>query len=210
MFGINCWLPDIPALLQQKSEAVHMIYLFSSLDTFSDEDFHRALNLLPPARKEYALHFRQIQDQKRTVIGYLLLLCGLRKEYGITDRPEIVTEPSGKPYLHEKNMPFFNISHSGNCVACALHSSEIGVDIQKTVPLRPSLIQRVCTPGEKGLIQTDEDFCRLWTRKESVSKLTGEGISGSFQNILDLHPEIDTISQPLEGGRYYLSYSVRR
>lgn len=187
-----------------------MIYLFSALDTFSDEDFHRALSILPPPRREYALRFRRIEDQKRAVIGYLLLLYGLRHKYGITGCPVIVPAPSGKPYLTGKNMPFFSISHSGSFIGCALHSAEIGLDIQETVSIRPALVRRVCTAEEQSLIKTDEDFCRLWTRKESVSKLTGEGISDDFQNILDLHPDIVTTSQPLEGGRYYLSYSVQR
>ena len=187
-----------------------MIYLFSALDTISDQDFQRALHLLPPSRREYALHFRRIEDQKRTVIGYLLLLYGLRHEYGITGCPDIVPAPSGKPYLTGKNMPFFSISHSGKYVGCALHSAEIGLDIQETVSIRPALVRRVCTDREQSLIKTDEDFCRLWTRKESVSKLTEEGISGDFQNILDLHPEFVTTSHPLEGGRYYLSYSVQK
>ena len=187
-----------------------MIYLFSALDAFSDEDFRRGLSILPPSRREYALHFRRIEDQKRTVIGYLLLLYGLRHEYGIAGCPVIVPAPSGKPYLIGKNMPFFSISHSGSFIGCALHSAEIGLDIQETVSIRPALVRRVCTAEEQSLIKTDEDFCRLWTRKESVSKLTGEGISDDFQNILDLHPEFVTTSHPLEGGRYYLSYSVQK
>ena len=187
-----------------------MIYLFSALDAFSDEDFRRGLSILPPSRREYALNFRRIEDQKRTVIGYLLLLYGLRHEYGIAGCPVIVPAPSGKPYLIGKNMPFFSISHSGSFIGCALHSAEIGLDIQETVSIRPALVRRVCTAEEQSLIKTDEDFCRLWTRKESVSKLTGEGISDDFQNILDLHPEFVTTSHPLEGGRYYLSYSVQK
>lgn len=184
-----------------------MIYLFPSLDTFTEEALSRTLPFLPPARREYALHFRRIEDQKRTVIGYLLLVYGLRKEYGMRKLPDISLSPSGKPCLIGKNMPFFSISHSGSYVGCALHHSEIGLDIQQTVPLRPAVVRRICTPEEKLSIVTDEDFCRLWTKKESAVKLTGEGITGDFRDILLLHPEIHTVSLPLEKGKYYLSYS---
>lgn len=184
-----------------------MIYLFSALDSFTGEDFSRALALLPPARQEYALHFRQLRDQKRTVVGYLLLVYGLRKEYGIKELPSISFAPSGKPCLAGKDMPFFSISHSGSYVGCALHCKEIGLDIQQTVPLRPAVARRVCSPKERESVVTSEDFCRLWTRKESAVKLTGEGITGNFRDVFSLHPEIHTVSLPLENGNYFLSYS---
>lgn len=183
-----------------------MIYLFPSLDTFTEEALARTLSLLPPSRRKYAQHFRRIEDQKRTAIGYLLLVYGLRKEYGLKMLPDISISPSGKPRLTGKGMPFFSISHSGSYVGCALHHSEIGLDIQQTIPLRPAVVRRICTPEEKISILTEEDFCCLWTKKESAVKLTGEGITNDFRSIL-LRPDIHTVSLPLENGKYYLSYS---
>lgn len=191
-----------------------MIYLFSSLDKFTDEMLENSLAIVPEGRRKHALKFGAKEDQKRAVIGWLLLAYGLRKEYGIARPPEFSYGASGKPFLPGENMPFFSISHSGNYIGCALHSEEIGLDIQKTVTPRPSLIRKVCTQKEAARVDrasqdsSRQEFCRIWTQKESVVKLTGEGICKDFRNILLLHPEIHTATLPLAGGAYFLSCST--
>ena len=175
-----------------------MIYLFQKLDTLRDAAWTQALSLLPDERKEYVLHFRKREDQKRSAIGWLLLAYGLKQEYGIQMPPALCRTSNGKPYFPEKNMPFFNLSHSGDLVGCAISEKEIGLDIQKLVTPRPSLVRRVCTEEELAFVENSEDpsmeFCRIWSQKESAVKLTGEGITGNFRNILTIHPDIGTRS----------------
>lgn len=175
-----------------------MIYLFSKLDTLQGATWTQALSLLSDERREYVLHFRQDEDQKRSAIGWLLLAYGLKQEYGIQMPPAFCRTSNGKPYFPEKNMPFFNLSHSGNMVGCAIHPKEIGLDIQKLVTPRPSLIRRVCTDEELALVEDSEapsmEFCRIWSQKESAVKLTGEGITGNFRDVLTTHPDICTRS----------------
>ena len=105
-------------------------------------------------------------------------------------------------------MPFFNLSHSGNFVGCALHDREIGLDIQKLTEPRESLIRRVCTQEELIFLKSPQDFCRIWAMKESAVKLTGEGITGNFREILTLHPNMHTHTIPLENGTGVLAYSI--
>ena len=57
-------------------------------------------------------------------------------------------------------------------------------------------------------MKSDLNFCRIWAMKESVGKLTGEGITSSFRDILVLHPEIHTRAIPLENGAGFLAYST--
>ena len=99
-------------------------------------------------------------------------------------------------------------SHSGSFVGCGLHREEIGLDIQKLTPAKPFLVQRVCTDEEQASVKSDLNFCRIWAMKESVGKLTGEGITSSFRDILVLHPEIHTRAIPLENGAGFLAYST--
>ena len=129
-----------------------MIYLFQELHTFSARSFEESLLLLPPERREYALHFKHPEDQKRSALAWLLLAYGLRKEYGTEAVPKFRKAASGKPFLLGAHMPFFNLSHSGNFVGCAVHDQEIGLDIQEITKPRDSLIRRVCTQERHVLL----------------------------------------------------------
>lgn len=185
-----------------------MIYLFQELHTFSARSFEESLQLLPSERREYAFHFKHPEDQKRSALAWLLLAYGLRKEYGMEAVPKFRKAASGKPFFPETHMPFFNLSHSGNFVGCAVHDQEIGLDIQEITEPRDSLIRRVCTQDELASLKSSQDFCRIWTMKESAVKLTGEGITGNFRDILTLHPDMRTHAVPLENEAGFLAYSV--
>lgn len=185
-----------------------MIYLFHGLDEIPPSQFQKLLNILPRERQQYILHYRRIEDQKRSAMGWLLLCHGLYQEYGIADLPPLDFTSSGKPFFLQKALPFFNISHSGSFATCALYHEEIGLDVQKLTTPRPSLVKRVCTEEEHSQISSPADFCRLWSRKESAVKLTGEGITENFCEILALHPDMHTSSVPLKENAGYLSYSI--
>ena len=185
-----------------------MIYLFQELTAISHELLHQGISLLPTTRREYVMHFKQPEDQKRSALAWLLLLYGLKLEYGFREIPDFQKTSSGKPFFPGDNMPFFNLSHSGDFVGCALHDQEIGLDIQKVTTPRDSLIRRVCTQNELASLNSPQDFCRIWAMKESAAKLTGEGITGNFRDILTLHPDMHTNTIPLENEAGFLAYSI--
>ena len=185
-----------------------MIYFLEELDVFSEEQLQQGLMLLPEKRREYVLRFRQMKDQKQSVVGWLLLAYGVRQEYGMEKIPDFQKTASGKPFFQGENMPFFNLSHSGSFVGCALHREEIGMDLQKLTPAKPALVRRVCTKEELASVKSDLDFCRIWAMKESAAKLNGKGITNSFRDILVLHPEIHSHAVPLENGAGFLAYST--
>ena len=97
-----------------------MIYLFQELDLISNELLHQIIFSMPVARREYVLHFKQPEDQKRSALAWLLLRYGLKQEYGFREVPDFQRTTSGKPFFRGENMPFFNLSHSGNFVGCAV------------------------------------------------------------------------------------------
>lgn len=93
---------------------------------------------------------------------------------------------NGKPYLQD--YPFyFNLSHSGEYVFCAISDREVGVDIQQYRPADEArLARRFFSEEERkaleGCLDREEQrelFYRLWVRKEAYGKLTGEGIAAS-------------------------------
>lgn len=91
----------------------------------------------------------------------------------------------GKPYV--RDLPFyFNLSHSGSYVLCAISGVEIGVDIQqhsgKDVGklARRFFPERECAALEQAGEERERLFYRLWARKEAYGKLTGKGIADAL------------------------------
>lgn len=85
---------------------------------------------------------------------------------------EILYADSGKPYF-PSGEHFLSVSHTGPFFAAAFAPFPIGLDAEKG-DLRPSerVLEKYFDPEEKK-----EAFARVWTAKEAVSKIGGEGIS---------------------------------
>lgn len=107
---------------------------------------------------------------------------------------EVYCGPHGKPYIKEQPF-FYNISHSGDYVFCAVSGQEIGADIQKKESGREKRVaERFFSGREMAAIREMSDdagkrdlFYRLWTRKEALGKLSGDGIASCTDKcLLDL------------------------
>ncbi|MDE6105574.1 MAG: 4'-phosphopantetheinyl transferase superfamily protein [Bacteroidales bacterium] len=113
-------------------------------------------------------------------IGRKLLLRGLQTEYGLSEIPEISFGTFGKPYFKSHPDIHFNISHCDKAVVCALSDSVVGVDVEAIRPFDREMAEYVSAPEELEAILASTDpalaFTLLWTRKESYSKLTGQGL----------------------------------
>lgn len=164
-----------------------MIYFFSDFDSITSEKLDSYIDILPPLRKNKAESYRFLKGKKTCVIAYLLFLYGYRKEYGLKDTPDFEIAKNGKPYLKNHPEIHFNISHCEKAVICAFSDSPIGADIEVSRRITPSLINKVCSDNEIKEINESEDnqltFCRIWTIKEAVAKLSGEGIAGNLKEL---------------------------
>ena len=144
--------------------------------------------------------FRFTDDKKRSVAGEMLARtaiaewCGTSAESIVFERTE-----TGKPYA--KDLPvWFNISHSGDMVVCAVDERPIGIDIEKIRPIDLKLAKRICTdeelnylfahaPTEQDFVYTTDQglltrFFQLWTAKEAYGKCTGVGVSDIRKQVL--------------------------
>lgn len=75
---------------------------------------------------------------------------------------------------------------------CVTAEKEIGCDIQKITTVREKIMNRffsrkkkryVCQGGENATDTKAERFTRIWTRKESYVKRSGEGLTGDLREI---------------------------
>lgn len=90
----------------------------------------------------------------------------------------------GKPDFADRAL-HFSLSHSGQYVCCAVDEAQIGADIQQMRSIKNrELVERRFSENERAALEACENdaererlFYRIWVRKESYAKLTGEGIA---------------------------------
>lgn len=135
--------------------------------------------------------------KRQTSVGRELLIYGIKRVYGIVITEEdILISGTGKPYIQISKRKkcigkdkkyaggYFNISHSGKYVVCAVSDIEIGCDIQKIRSIPRNLYPRLKKFADMNGFVLDSACHRLsvfnqtllWTRYESLGKYLGTGI----------------------------------
>lgn len=123
-------------------------------------------------------------------IGRELILKIASEKLGHT--PEIKIGKNGKPYIDGLH---FNLSHSGNLIACAFSDDEVGIDVEKIRSYRPRVLKSF-HPAEVARVEKSEDkdteFYKIWTMKEAYLKFLGTGITKDLSfNVFEI-PNIRT------------------
>jgi 4'-phosphopantetheinyl transferase len=101
--------------------------------------------------------------------------------YSGTPAADLLIESEGKPTF--LNAPVsFNLSHSASTVIAAFSGAPLGIDLEVCGRVRDfaGLAARFFHPDEARAVAAVGDekfFLRLWTAKEAMLKLTGEGIA---------------------------------
>jgi len=170
-----------------------------------EEEF---LKNLPKWRKSKALSYCFARDKFLCAEAYHLLSLGLNELYGISCQPSFIISPFGKPSLEGYEGIFFNISHCNSCVCCAFADRELGVDVED-IKYHPEIAEYVLNSSELESVTNSSDralaFTRLWTRKESVLKMTGEGLRDDLKDLL---PFSDCRIKTFDFPKYCLSYCL--
>ena len=162
-----------------------MLYLNDDIAGF---DFEAALPLLSGQRRQQALKFKYELGRKTCAMAYLLLCEALRAEYGITELPVFEYGEHGKPFIVGHPDIHFNFSHCREAVICAISEQPVGVDVESIREYKESLVNYTMNDREVQQIlqaeRPDVEFIRLWTMKEAVLKLTGQGIVDNMKEVL--------------------------
>lgn len=145
----------------------------------AEKSLEKLLEELPLNMHKKAIRYKFKEDAYNFIVGRLLLKKGL-EELGMVDQLQhIAYRNSGKPYLKDV---FFNISHSGNLVVCALSTKGVvGIDIEKTKEVKLGDFDSWFSKKEWTEINKAssplQKFYWYWTRKESVIKALGVTLS---------------------------------
>ena len=102
----------------------------------------------------------------------------------------VSTNSYGKPYLSYYPDFQYNISHSGNWVVAAVSDKSLGIDVEQIRDLDDfmDIAKRFYSEKEYVFLLEGEETTRLasfydiWTKKESLIKAIGEGLSIPLQS----------------------------
>ena len=152
-------------------------------------------HLMDEERQRKIEGFRFEKDRRLSLGAGILLKKALENE-GIADARLSLTE-RGKPYLAHYPDLFFNLSHSGRKVLCAVGHIPVGCDIEEIGEAPLQIVPRIFSEEEQACLKKSDSeslsrqFYRLWTGKESFVKMSGEGIGHltSFSVELPFHTQ---------------------
>ncbi|MFS1513880.1 4'-phosphopantetheinyl transferase family protein [Chengkuizengella sp. SCS-71B] len=138
-----------------------------------------------PKEKQVRLNkFRNKMDADRSLLGEILIRTEIMNVTNVKNLEIVFQKNSyGKPILLNKPQLHYNITHSGNWVACAIDCSTIGIDVEKISPIDYTIADRFFSKQEiMDLTKKEEPeklkyFFDLWTLKESYIKADGRGLS---------------------------------
>ena len=154
-------------------------------------DLKRAYPLVSKARQG-KIDFYRFEKDKKLSAGAYLLLKKLLCEKNITN-PIFETGKYGKAYISNYEDIYFNLSHSGKLVLCAISDMEVGADVEYIDDkIDLNIAQQYFYNSEYKSIMNAEnksdEFFKYWVLKESYMKYTGLGMNlelNSFEIIIE-------------------------
>lgn len=190
------------------------IYVFwADLKELEDPLLYDRLFPLVSKERQEKIERLKVEAKKKSSLGAELLLQEACRQVG---RQEIAMEfsygPQGKPYFTGAGADlFFNLSHSGQRVICALSGKEVGCDVEQIAGKNWKKIEQIFTEEEKSVFFSSaeeeawpEISCRLWTWKESFGKMVGTGITMPLSSVsFSMKKDQIVVCQKENRGTYY-------
>jgi 4'-phosphopantetheinyl transferase len=159
----------------------------------------RLARLLDDVERGRWTGYRREEDRQRFLVG-----CSLAKTIAASltgQDPSRVTfdrtctqcgKPHGKPRLNGSDLEL-SVSHSGDRIAvAAMTGYPVGVDVEeiRATHDRESIARYVMAETETG------DLFVAWTRKEAVTKATGDGLRVSFKEVVLADDPLRVVAWP--------------
>jgi phosphopantetheinyl transferase len=125
------------------------------------------------------------KKRRREYVTSRIVLKKMAREWGIEGEFKILKNDLGRPYGRTANKNYYvSIAHTNHKVFCGLaEDHELGVDmepVERAVPER--LMDRIMHPNEEKML-SDVKPIQLWTIKEALVKLEGQGLRRNMNEI---------------------------
>lgn len=164
--------------------------------------------------EDVILHCKKHEEERHyqaSLLAYNVLKVALNQQGIDLNQFTLTVEENGKPRFVSLPM-HFNISHSGEIVAVAISTSEVGLDLEQVDDTRDhdSLAKRYFGKKEKEAFlhasNKVDTFYSIWTKKEAFHKHVGDGIDfDTFAKDLPYGDIFTTTLSDRKGNMYYLS-----
>jgi 4'-phosphopantetheinyl transferase len=158
---------------------------------------NRLLSGISAGKRERILRLLKPQDAMSVLMGDILVRTLIMNQFKIRNEEiRFRYNAFGKPYLDTGHPYFFNISHSGGWLLCATSEAEVGCDIEKVITVEGGLAEQVLCQhewreyGQTAASERSNYFFHLWTRKESLLKAIGSGLSIEPKSISVLSDQV--------------------
>lgn len=156
---------------------------------FTDADYTRFREEVAEEKRERIDRYRFAADYKRSLLGDAMARKMIQNVTGIAGGDlDIRTDANGKPYVNNADHIHFNLSHSGEYVACILSDRPCGIDVELMKEGNSKIARRFFPESEYRYIldgaeeMRKERFYEIWTAREAYSKLEGVGIVAGFDS----------------------------
>lgn len=154
-------------------------------------DLKKAYRAVSANRREKIDFYRFDKDKKLSAGAYLVLKKLLSEED--IRKPLFKIGKYGKTYISNYENMYFNLSHSGKIVLCAISDREVGADVEYIdAEIDLNIAKNYFYNSEYENIMNaenrSEEFFKYWVLKESYMKYTGLGMNlklDSFEIIID-------------------------
>ncbi len=160
------------------------IYALNISKNISSLLFNKFISFVSIERREKINKFMRKEDADRSLAADILIRQALIENIGIKNEDiSFHYNTYGKPYFAHNPPIYFNLSHSGNWVVCAISDHEVGIDVEKIDKIDLDIAKSFFAPKEySDLMEKDDSkkkeyFYVLWTLKESYIKACGKGLS---------------------------------
>lgn len=157
-------------------------------DIMAEFEEKQIYDRLPDFRRKAADRYHNRADRERSMTAGLLL-CFCMQKRGVSFEETPCFTEHGKMYFPDCERLYVNLTHGGDYAACVLASHDVGIDLEPVRAFRENVAGRICGKEELRRLMAEENeeeknryFTRLWTVKESVAKLSGEGIAMLLQS----------------------------
>lgn len=170
-------------------------------ETLSWDMLSTYLGCIPEPHRPETYAFER--DKIHSLLAQLLLQYEAKRRFG-SGNVRVERTPLGKPYWPQFPDVQFSLSHTDGCVAVAVGTGAVGVDVEKIASADLRIADRFFTPREAQWIRENASqraaFYEIWTKKEAYLKMRGTGLTASLRTFdvldRDLAAQIETRMLP--------------
>ncbi len=177
-----------------------LIYKFCKISDISESDIIQTFELLSDAQKAYLNSLNETKRKQSFAVRTLLNRV-LTANFDNISISNLYRDSKGKPTLAQSNLSI-SLTHSCEYVGCAVSDNAVGIDIERIKPIKPAVIDKVCSSEEIQTLNSEADFFTFWTLKEAYVKATGKTNCRFSEISLENDSKYNIITNEIDGYKY--------